>query len=208
MINRELVAATRIAAGDDRSRYDPLAIALHWLTAVLVVLQFGLAETWGFAERPARHVMIVSHMSFGILLSAVIILRIVWRLIPGHQVAPSQSGFVELASKAVHYLLYVLLVAEAVLGYVLRWSGNEAMSFFGLLIPPPFAPFTKPAHHLIGEVHEWTGWTIVILATGHAAAALFHHYVLKDDVLWKMLPGSRARKQEMRRPSPEGASQP
>jgi cytochrome b561 len=190
----QLSTATRIAAGDDRTRYDGFAIALHWITAALVVLQFGLAETWGFAERPARHLMIVSHMSFGILLSAVILVRIVWRFIPGHQVAASQSGYVELASKAVHYLLYVLLVAEAVLGYTLRWSGNESMSFFGLLIPPPFEPFSKPVHHLVGDMHEWTGWAIVILATGHALAGLFHHYVVKDDVLVKMLPWVRVRR--------------
>ncbi len=87
MADQNFVAATRIAAGDDRTRYDGFAIALHWITAVLVVLQFTLGETWDFAARPARHLMIVSHMSLGILLSAVVIVRIVWRLIPGHQVA-------------------------------------------------------------------------------------------------------------------------
>lgn len=193
MIDQPLADATRIAAGDDRTRYDRFAIGLHWITAVLVVLQFGLAETWGWVERPARHVMITAHMSFGILLSVVILVRVAWRLIPGHQVAASDSGAVELASKAVHYLLYILLITEAVLGYVFRWSGNESMSFFGLLIPPPFAPFSKPAHHLVAEAHDWIGWTIVILAAGHAAAALFHHYVLRDEVLSKMLPGLRAR---------------
>ena len=149
-----LAAATRVLAGDDRTRYDAFAIALHWATAVLVVLQFILAVTWDFADRPVRHLMIVAHMSFGILLSAVLIVRIVWRLMPGHQVSPAVSGWVEIASKAVHYLLYALLVAQAVLGFVLRWSGNEAMSFFGLLIQPPFPPFSKPAHEMVGEAHE------------------------------------------------------
>jgi len=65
------------------------------------------------------------------------------------------SGWVEVASKAMHYLLYVLLAAQAALGFVLRWSGNEAMSFFGLPIPPPFAPFSKSAHQLVGEAHNW-----------------------------------------------------
>jgi cytochrome b561 len=67
-------------------------------------------------------------------------------------------------------------------------SGKEAMSFFGLLIPPPFAPFSKPAHELVGDAHNWIGWTIIILAGGHAAAALFHHFVLRDDILRRMLP--------------------
>ncbi|MBP2302119.1 cytochrome b561 [Azospirillum picis] len=91
-----------------------------------------------------------------------------------------------------HYMLYALLAAEACLGFLLRWSGNEAMSFFGILIQPPFPPFSKDGHRLVGEIHEWVGWTIVILAAGHAAAALYHHYVLRDDVLRRMLPDGRA----------------
>lgn len=188
-----LNTATRIAAGDDRTRYDAFAIALHWITVVLVLAQFILGVTWGWFPKPTRHLMIVTHMSFGIILSAVIVVRIVWRLIPGHQMPAAVSGWVEIASKAVHYLLYVMLVAEAILGFVLRWSGNEAMSFFGLQIPPPFPKFSKPMHQLIGDLHEWNGWAIVILATLHAAAALYHHYHLHDRVLARMLPLARRR---------------
>jgi cytochrome b561 len=197
-----VVTATRIAAGDDRTRYDGFAITLHWLTAVLVLAQFGLAELWGFTPRPTRHLMIVAHMSFGMLLALVLIVRIVWRLTPGHRVQDAVAGWMQWASKAVHFALYALLVAQAVTGFVLRWSGNEAMSFFGLLIPPPFAPFSKPAHEWVGDIHNWTGWAIVILAAGHAAAALFHHYVLRDDLLWRMLPGRDAREAARRAPAP------
>lgn len=180
--------ATRVAAGDDRTRYDGVAMSLHWATVFLVLANFALAQTWEGFARPTRHLMIVTHMSFGILLAAVVITRIVWRLTPGHQVAPVVSGLTELASKAVHWLLYALLAAEAVLGFVLRWSGGEAMSFFGLAIPSPMATVSRPTHHLIGELHEWNGWAIIILAAGHAAAALYHHFVVKDDVLRRMLP--------------------
>ena len=182
---------TRIAAGDDRTVYDNVSVFLHWLTALLVLSQFALAETWEWFARPTRHLMIVAHMSFGIILSAVIVARLVWRLLPGHQVAPAVSGWTEMASKGVHYLLYAMLVAEAALGFVLRWAGDESMSFFGLLIPPPFAPFSKAAHHQLGELHELNGWAIIILAAGHAAAALYHHYVLRDRVLSRMLPAVR-----------------
>ena len=203
-----VVAATRIAAGDDRTRYDNFAIALHWVTVLLVLVQLGLAEFWDFAARPTKHLMIVAHMSFGILLTAVVVVvvRIAWRLTPGHRVRAAVSGWVEIASKAVHYLLHGLLTTQAVLGFVLRWSGGEAMSFFGLAIPPPFPAFSKPAHHLVGEFHNWVGWAIIVVAAGHAGAALFHHFVLRDDVLWRMLPGRRARREEARAPSPEQAA--
>jgi cytochrome b561 len=192
-VSRAVAAGTRIAAGDDRTRYDGFAITLHWLTALLVLTQFGLAELWDFPPRDAKHLMIVAHMSFGIVLALVLTVRIAWRLTPGHRVRDAATGLVELASKVVHHVLYALLSVEVVLGFTLRWSGGEALSFFGVLIPPPFAAFSKPAEHWVGNLHNWTAWTIIVLAGGHACAALFHHYVLRDDVLSRMLPGRYAR---------------
>lgn len=176
-----------------RSHYDRFSIFLHWTTAILVLVQFALAHTWGFAAKPERHVMIVLHMSFGILLTILLAARIIWRSLPVNRVAPAESGLAEIAAKAIHYLLYVLLVAEAVLGFTLRWSGNEAMSLFGLLIPPPFAPFSKATHHLVGTAHDLVGWAIIAVAAAHALAALFHHYVLRDTVLIRMLTSDQKR---------------
>jgi cytochrome b561 len=182
---------TRIAAGDDRTRYDNIAIMLHWLTALLVVLQFALSQTWGLFDRPVRHDLIVTHTSFGVLLAAVIVARLIWRLMPGHQVSAANSGWLEIASKSAHYLLYVLLVTEAILGFVLGFTGKSGgISFFGLMIPSPLGPLARESRHLIGETHEWIAWAIIILATGHALAALFHHYVLKDGLLSRMLPAN------------------
>ncbi|MGN6377209.1 MAG: cytochrome b [Sphingomonas sp.] len=185
--------ATRIAAGDDKTRYDGFSIFLHWTTALLVLVQFVLSQTWGWFGRPTHHVMVVLHMSFGILLAAVIVTRLVWRLMPSHAMEPIALGWQETASRIVHYVLYALLATEAVLGFVLRWSGNEAMSFFGLQIAPPFAPFSRPAHHQVGEFHEYIGWAIVILAVCHALAALYHHYHVRDRVLVRMAPWARER---------------
>jgi cytochrome b561 len=180
--------ATRIAAGDDRSRYGGVAIALHWLTVVLVLANLALGQTWGWFARPTRHLMVVTHMSFGILLAVVVIARVLWRLVPSHKVAPAGTGPIDRAAGAVHYLLYGLLALEAVLGFVLRWSGGEAMSFFGLQIPSPMAEVSKSTNDFIGDLHNWNGWLIIALASVHAAAALYHHLVLKDDVLRRMLP--------------------
>lgn len=188
--NRSTIAAvTRVAAGDDRTRYDNVAITLHWLTAALVVAQFALAQTWGFFDRPFRHSLIATHTSLGTLLAVVIAARIAWRLIPGHQVSPANVGWLEVASKAGHYLLYALLAIEVILGLTLAFTGKSgAMSFFGILIPSPVSPLPRESRHLIGEAHEWIAWSIIVLATGHASAALFHQYVLKDNLLSRMLP--------------------
>ncbi len=182
--------ATRIVAADDGTDYDNVAIALHWATALLVTVQFVLAISWDYFAKPTRHTMESVHISLGVLLTAVILARIVWRLIPGHQRSSLQAGWVKLASKGVHYLLYLLLIAQAATGFAFRWAQGHAVEFFGLFgIPGPYGQLARPDRRLLHEVHEYVGWAIVILAFAHALAALYHHYVLKDRVLRRMLPG-------------------
>ena len=180
--------ATRIAAGDDGTNYDNVAVALHWATAALVVVQFALAHTWDWFAKPTRQLMEGTHMSFGVLLTAVLVARLAWRWIPGHQVSALEAGWMRLTSKAVHFLLYALLAAEAALGFAFRWGAGRPMEFFGLDIPPLIGEIAKPLRHDLREIHEWIGWAIIILALIHALAALYHHYVLKDRVLERMLP--------------------
>ena len=183
--------ATRIAAGATRSRYDGVSIALHWTTVVLVLALFALGELWGYAQRPLRGQLIMLHMSLGILLGIAVAARIVWRLMPGHRVAPAGTGPGDALARSVHWLLYALLIVQSLFGWVVRWSEGEAMSFFGLQIPPLIAPMTRAEHHILMERHNQLGWVIIILAAGHAAAALYHHYVLRDRVLARMLPRRR-----------------
>jgi cytochrome b561 len=184
--------ATRILAGDDKTNYDNVAITLHWLTALLVVVQFALAVTWDEFPRDTRENLQGVHVSLRVLLTAVVVARIAWRLMPGHQRPAIVSGWVKLASQAVHYLLYVLLVVQAGLGFAWRWGQGHDVAFFGLFaIPGPYGALARPTRHLLAEFHEKVGWAIVIIAFGHALAALYHHYRLHDRVLGRMFPPAR-----------------
>jgi cytochrome b561 len=173
--------------------YDAVAITLHWVTAFLVVVNFTLGVTWDWFARPVKQFMESTHMSFGVLLTAAVLARIVWQLIPGHRLASLEAGWVRLASKASHYLLYALLVIEAALGFAFRWGAGRSMTFFGTGIPPLIGEIARPDRRLLRELHEWIGWTIATVALAHALAALYHHYVLKDRVLARMLPGGARR---------------
>ena len=182
--------ASRIATGDTRANYDNVAITLHWLTALLVITQFGLAVTWDYFSNDTRENLQSVHVSLGVLLTAVVVVRILWRL--GHNRSPIVSGWQKTASSAVHYLLYLLLVVQAGLGFTWRWAQGHPVSFFSLFaIPGPYAQLARPTRHLLGEFHEKVGWAIVIIAFGHALAALYHHYGLHDRVLGRMLPLAR-----------------
>jgi cytochrome b561 len=182
--------ATRIAAGDDGTTYDGVAIALHWFTALLVFANFALAHTWDWFAKPTKGLMEQAHMSFGVLLTAAILARLIWRWLPGHQVSSLEAGWVKLASKGTHYLLYLLLIAEAALGFAFRWGAGRPMAFFGTGIPPMIGEMARPLRRELREYHEWIGWGIIVLALLHALAALYHHYVLRDRVLTRMLPSA------------------
>ena len=102
--------ATRIAAGDDGRNYDKVVITLHWLTALLVVIQFALGQTWDWFPRPTRHLMIATHMSFGIILTLVVLARLLWRFVLRHHVASLKSG--SRADRLNHGALLALCAAR------------------------------------------------------------------------------------------------
>jgi cytochrome b561 len=188
--------ATRIAAGDDKTNYDNVAISLHWLTALLVVVLFGLAKTWDYFAKSTQESLQSLHVSLGVLLTLVVLARIVWRLIPGHQRPAIVGEWVKLASKSVHYLLYALLLLQVCLGFAFRWAQGHPVSFFGLFaIPGPYGAVDRPTRRLIHDFHEYAGWVIMIIAFGHALAALYHHYKLNDRILGRMLPWARRSEQ-------------
>jgi cytochrome b561 len=183
--------ATRVLAGDDGTNYDNVAITLHWLTAALVLFQFVSSFIWDYFAKPTQDALESLHVSSGILLTAVIVTRVIWRWIPGHQKPSIVGGWVHHASKTMHYVLYVLLIVQAGLGFTIGWANAHPIHFFGLPIPGPLDTLPRPVRHELREIHEKVGYAIVILAFGHALAALYHHYFRKDRVLQRMLPIAR-----------------
>lgn len=182
---------TDVAADGAIADYDRVTIALHWVTALLVVTLFALAETWDWFPRDIRRTMQRTHISLGILLAAVIAARLIWRGMPGHRRSSLAAGWMRTASKVVHYLLYSLLVLQAVLGLSVGWGGGT-IRFFGIPLASPIDPLNQTLRNELLHLHGKVAWAIIVLALGHATAALYHHYFLKDRVLERMLPLPRA----------------
>jgi len=202
MADQTVSDVARVAAADGRVRYDRPAMALHWATALLVLVLWLLAQAWGFLPRGSapRHALQAAHISFGLVLTLVLAARIFWRLGPGRRhVPPAEPGLLEQGARAVHVVLYLLLICVVPAGLVNIWAQNDKLTFFWLfsIVMPP-----RPDHAVattVNAVHWWIATSILILAGGHALAALFHHYVLRDGVLLRMLPGHRAPPASLRR---------
>lgn len=169
----------------DTFRYSRGVIALHWLTAALLAFAWIGAQVIDYFPREQRPSVLSLHMLAGIAVGVLLIGRAVRRF--GGQIVlpPPQPGFLEWIARATHLLLYALMAAVVVLGLANAWARGE--SLFGVLNLAPFGPADRPLRRTIGGLHGLAANAILVVAGFHAAAALFHHYVLRDNVLRRML---------------------
>jgi cytochrome b561 len=174
-----------------RLRYGAVAQGLHWATAILVLVAF-IYGPGGSEERvysAARDFDRQLHETLGISVLSLVLLRLVWRAVDPSPDDPPMPQWMRIASNAVHWMLYILLLAVPLTAISGAWLEGHPLTFLGnISIGPPIAE----AHDLgakIAVVHTYLGDTILWAAGAHALAALFHHFVLRDRVLRSMLPG-------------------
>lgn len=184
------LAMGRAAETAAHPRYDRVTIAFHWGTALCVVLLFSSSYWWNALPggTPLRKSLQAFHVSIGILFVLVFLGRVLWRWTHGRKLAPANTGAMRLLSSGMHGLLYLLLVAQVVLGFALRWAQGEEFYFFGTFSIPEVLGPSKRWAKTFEMLHNDNAWIIVVLAAGHAVAALTHHYAFKDGVLRRMLP--------------------
>jgi cytochrome b561 len=168
-------------------RHDHATIALHWTTAVLVVALWLIGQTIDWAPRGAWRVDYRSvHIVLGLALGVVLIARLLWRLSRKDTLGPIAEGLMLLLARLTHWTLYVLLILAVGLGIGTAWAGGE--SIFNLFNIPALAPGNNSLVRMIRGWHSLAANAILIVAGVHAAAALFHHYILRDATLRRMLP--------------------
>jgi cytochrome b561 len=173
-------------------RYDPTTIALHWAVALLVAGQWVSGQTIDWFARGAPRVDARSvHLVVGALLIALMAFRLAWRIGPGRRLPAAETGAWGVMARGLHGLLY--LAVAAVLAGGLATELLRGDSLFGLMqLPKPGALAGAARHALaerVGALHGLGANAILALAGLHAAAALFHHYGLKDGVLRRMSAG-------------------
>jgi cytochrome b561 len=167
--------------------YDGVTIALHWASAVLVTLLWVVGQTIDFAPSgPLRIDYRSLHMLLGVMLVLVFSARVIWRLARGRSLPTHDSGLMGLAARLTHGALYLLIPTTLVLGLANVWVRGDVV--FNLFTVPAFDPGNRALRLLIGDWHALAANAILIVAGVHAAAALFHHFVLRDGVLRRMLP--------------------
>jgi cytochrome b561 len=160
-------------------RYGAVAQVFHWVTVVL------LATAWLVAHADARTL----HETLGLTVFAIVAARLLWRLVDRRPKHDQLSPAVALGSKLVHWLLYGLLIAIPATAIVGTWIGGHPITVYGLGDIGPYLAASRQLGHEIMGIHELLANAIVVVAGLHAAAALFHHFFIRDNVLRTMLPG-------------------
>ena len=178
----------------DRTHYSTPTRILHWLTVLLVgsawLLGEGGPESRVYAAERASGLSL--HETLGTLVLLVLVVRLAWRVFDHAPEEPPMPGWMALASRLVHWVLYALLAAVPLTAIVGAWFEGHPVTVIGL---GELGPFLSPSRSLgesISAIHPLLGDIIIWVAGFHAAAALFHHFILRDRVLLSMLPSRRA----------------
>lgn len=176
-------------------RYGLVAVLLHWLVA-LTVIALAILGLWmvdlSYYSTYYRSAPFW-HKSVGVALAAVLLLRLLWRLLnrqPSH--LPNHKRWETRLAGAVHVLLYGLLLAIVASGYLISTAKGQPVSVFGLFDLPAWITSLPKQADRAGAIHYWLATGMLGLAGLHAAGALKHHFIDRDDTLRRML-GMRLR---------------
>jgi len=170
--------------------YSAFSRSVHWLTLALFVALFAIA--WSIDDLPEamRSPALQLHKSFGITVLGLTILRLIWRFAAGVPAMPADlPAWQKLGARASHVLLYLLLLAQPLVGWLWSSAGTQRINFFFLVQIPWLIGPDKPLSRSLGHLHGLIGNLLLVVIGLHAAAALYHHFVRKDRVMVGMLRG-------------------
>lgn len=172
--------------------YGSLARLLHWSIVILIIVQFFLADSADeMPDGPAKLQVYGQHASLGMLILLLAVARIGWRLADRGRPVPVGEGWMKKAAAAGHGLLYLLVLAQPLSGWAMWSAAGHTASLFGAVQFPALVGANPELHEVLEDVHEFLFDALAAVAVLHVAAALYHHFVLKDDVLRRMSPFGR-----------------
>jgi cytochrome b561 len=175
-------------------RYTSTAIALHWLMALLLLALFSLGLYMAdLPLSPLKLKLFSWHKWAGVTAFLLVLLRLVWRAAHRPPELPaSMPPLMRAAAHAGHALLYLLMIAIPLSGWLMSSAKGIPTVYFGIWQLPDLLEKNKELGQQLTEVHEWLNWLLAATVVGHAAAAFKHQFVERDGILMRMLPHRNA----------------
>lgn len=171
-------------------RYAPSLQLLHWLMAALIVALIVVGAVMeDLPKGDLRGTVYGLHKGVGVVVLGLLMLRLGWRVLRGVPDLPASMPVRERqVARLGHLALYALTVLVPVAGILMSQSGGHPVAVAGWTLPTVVGK-DEGVHEVFEEAHGLLAWTMTIIVLGHVAAALRHHFLLKDGVLARMLPG-------------------
>ena len=177
------------------SRYHGVSIALHWVLALALAAMFGVGLYMAdLPFSPLRLKLYNWHKWAGVVILALSLIRLLWRLTHRPPALPrrieaAMPAWQMRAYHATHGLLYALFFIVPLVGWAYSSAAGFSIVLFGVLPLPDFVSPDKALAALIKPWHEWSAFALAALVVLHVLAALKHHWVDRDGLLQRMLPG-------------------
>lgn len=171
-------------------RWGAVTQTLHWLIVVLIVLQVILAVVAEELPISSRKITWFGyHKSVGLTILALALIRLAWRSgNPTPELPPALKPYERALARFTHAALYVLLFALPLSGWTMSSARGFSVSWFGLFQLPDLVPRNHSLYEALVATHVTLVCVLAVVVALHIAGALKHHFVLRDDVLRRMLP--------------------
>ena len=171
-------------------RYTPAAIALHWIVALLILANLALGlYTVDLPLSPAKLRNFSYHKWIGVTVFMLAAARLLWRL--GHAppaLPAAMAPWERRTAQLTHVLLYVLFFAAPLTGWLFSSAAGFQTVYLGVVPIPDLLSKDKALADALKLAHKSINYTLAAVIVLHAAAALKHHFIDRDDVLRRMLP--------------------
>ncbi|AOI59605.1 cytochrome B [Burkholderia diffusa] len=171
-----------------QTRYSSPAIFFHWAIFLLVALAYLSIEIRGPKGSDSRVFWMNVHLLAGTFVLVLSVLRVLWRAISRVPEAIPQATLLKWLSKLAHVALYVFIIAQPLLGIMMVNMGGKPVSLDWIGVSFTLFGPDKALRPTIKEAHELIGNAFYFVIGLHALAALYHHFIRRDDVLRRMAP--------------------
>ncbi len=176
------------------TRYDPVAVALHWTIAIAIIIMIPFGLLLEDIPKDLQGAAYGLHKSIGLSILVLSLFRLVWRLLnPPPTLPEGMKPLERLLAKAGHWAFYVLMIGMPLTGWLIVSASQKYPTIFFWMTEVPYLPLPeamlgKESAEMFGEYHETLAYGTLALLALHVGAALKHHIVYKDNVLNRMLP--------------------
>ncbi len=180
-----------------RTGYSLVIIILHWLMAVMILVLFPLGIWMTSLDYYASYyrAAFLWHESIGMLVLALLPVRFVWRLFTASPNLKNElPRWQYLAAKTAHWLFYILIAVVCISGYLISTAEGQSVSIWNVFKVPALASFEAGFADQAGVWHWYAAWILIALVGIHTLAALYHHFILRDNVLLHIIKGGQHEK--------------